>query len=184
MQTCRDRLWCMAAVVRDARRLSPQAQEDLRRRAVAAVKRGMTQAAVSTVFGVSAKTVWRWVNAFDSSGNGALKAGRRGRRAGEQKALTSQQEARLRRTVLGKDPDQVALPGLVWTRPQVRDLVRRWFGIGLSLVTIGKYLRSWRLSPQKPIRKAYEQNPEAVAAWLEVDYPAIAKRAKQEKAII
>jgi hypothetical protein len=61
----------------------------------------------------------------------------------------------------------------VRTRPQVRDLVRHRFGIGLSLVTIGKYLRSWRLSPQKPIRKAYEQKPQAVAQGLEVDYPAI-----------
>jgi hypothetical protein len=66
----------------------------------------------------------------------------------------------------------------------VRDLVRRWFGIGLSLVTIGKYLRSWNLLPQKPIRKAYEQNPEAVTCWLQVDYPAIATRAKREKAVI
>lgn len=174
----------MGVVVRDARRISSAAQEDLRRRAVAAVKSGMTQAAVSTVFGVSAKTVWRWVNAFDRNGNRALQAGRRGRRAGEQKALTPRQETRVRRAVLGKTPDQVALPGLVWTRPQVRDLIRLWYGVSLSLVTIGKYLRSWRLSPQKPIRKAYEQNPQAVARWLEVDYPAIAKRAKKEKAVI
>jgi transposase len=174
----------MKVVVRDARRLSPAAQEDLRRRAVAAVKSGMTQVAVSTVFGVSANAVSRWVNAFDSKGNQALTAGRRGRRAGEQKVLDPRQEARVRRAVLGKYPDQVALPGLVWTRPQVRDLVRRWYGIGLSLVTIGKYLRSWGLSPQKPVRKAYEQNPEAVARWLEVEYPAIAKRAKKEKAVI
>jgi transposase len=171
-------------VVKDARRLSSAAQEDLRRRAVAAVKGGMSQAAVSRVFSVSPKTVWRWVNAFDRKGNQALKAGKRGRRPDEQKALNPRQEARLRRAVLGKNPEQVALPGLVWTRPQVRDLVRRWFGVGLSLITIGNYLRSWRLSPQKPIRKAYEQNPEAVARWLEVDYPAIAKRAKREKAVI
>jgi transposase len=78
----------------------------------------------------------------------------------------------------------VALPGLVWTRPQVRQLVRNWFGIGLCLVSIGKYLRSWGLSPQKPIRKAYEQNPEAVARWLEEQYPAIAAKAKKDKAII
>jgi transposase len=174
----------MKVVVRDARRLSPAAQEDLRRRVVAAVKSGRTQVEVSTVFGVSPNSVSRWVNAFDRQGNQALKAGRRGRRAGEQKALDPRQEARVRRAVLGKHPDQVALPGLVWTRPQVRDLIRRWYGVGLSLVSIGKYLRSWRLSPQKPIRKAYEQNPEAVARWLEVDYPAIAKRAKKEKAVI
>jgi transposase len=174
----------MGAVVRDARRLSPAAQEDLRRRAVAAVTAGFTQAAVATVLGVSPQAVSKWVNAVDRNGNKALKAGKRGRRPGEQKTLDPRQEARLRRAVTGKYPEQVALPGLVWTRPQVRDLVRRWFGIGLSLVTIGKYLRSWGLSPQKPIRKAYEQNPEAVARWLEVEYPAIAGRARKEKAIV
>jgi len=174
----------MGVVVRDARRLSPAAQEDLRRRAVAAVKAGFTQAAVSTVLGVTPQAVSRWVNAVARKGNQALRAGKRGRRPGEQKALDPRQEARLRRAVIGKHPDQVALPGLVWTRPQVRDLVRRWFGIGLSLVTIGKYLRSWGLSPQKPIRRAYEQNPEAVARWLEQEYPAIAAQAKKEKAII
>jgi hypothetical protein len=77
-----------------------------------------------------------------------------------------------------------ALPGLVWTRQQVRDLVYRWFGISLSLVTIGGYLRSWGLSPQKPVRKAYEQDPEAVARWLEVQYPAIVKQARRDKAVI
>jgi transposase len=174
----------MGVIVRDARRLSPQAQEDLRCRAVAAVKAGHTQAAVSTVLGVSPKTVWRWVNAFDRKGNQALKAGKRGRRPGEQKALDPRQQARIRRAVLHKNPDQVALPGLVWTRPQVRQLIRDFFGIGLSLVTIGKYLRSWGLSPQKPIRRAYEQNPEAVARWLDQQYPAIEAQARKQKAII
>lgn len=174
----------MGVIVTDARRLSADAQEDLRCRAVAAVKGGMSQAAVSKVFGVSAKTVWRWVDAFDRNGDRALQNGRRGRRPGEQKALSAAQQGRVRRAVLGKYPDQVALPGLVWTRGQVADLVKRWFGIGLSRVTIGKYLRSWGLSPQKPIRKAYEQNPEAVERWLGVDYPAIVKRAKRCGAVI
>jgi transposase len=174
----------MDVTVRDARRLSPQAQEDLRRRAVAAVKAGFTQAAVSTMLSVSPKTVWRWVDAFDRKGNRALKAGKRGRRPGEQKALDVRQEARVRRAVVGKYPDQVALPGLVWTRPQVRQLVRNWFGVGLSLVTIGKYLRSWGLSPQQPIRRAYEQNPEAVARWLQVQHPAIEAQARKDTAVI
>jgi transposase len=174
----------MGVVVRDARRLSPQAQEDLRRRVVAAVKAGMSQAAAAKAFQVAPKSVWRWVDAFGREGNRALNAGARGRRAGEQKALTPRQEARLRRAVIHKYPDRVALPGLVWTRPQVRRLIRDWFGIGLSLVTIGKYLRSWGLSPQKPVRRAYEQNPEAVAEWLEVTYPGIVAQAKRDKAVI
>ncbi len=126
----------------------------------------------------------RWPLCWATDPGAALKAGKRGRRPGEQKALDPKQEARVRKAVLGKYPDQLALPGLVWTRPQVRQLVRNWFGIGLSLVTIGKYLRSWGLSPQKPIRRAYEQSPEAVARWLAEEYPAIQARAAKDKAII
>lgn len=170
--------------MRDARKLSAEAQEDLRRRAVAAVKGGMSQAEVSKVFGVSPKTVWRWVNAFDTSGNRGLSRGRRGRRPGEQKALSAPQQARVRRAVRDKYPDQIGLSGLVWTRATVRDLVSLWFGVVLSLVTIGKYLRSWGLSPQKPIRKAYEQDPAAVARWLEQAYPAIVKAAIRQGAVI
>jgi len=174
----------MGVTVRDARRLSPAAQEDLRQRAVAAVQAGHTQASVAIVLGVTPQAVSTWVNAVRRNGSKALKAGRRGRRPGEQKALDPKQEARVRRAVLGKFPDQVAIPGLVWTRPQVRQLIRNWFGIGLSLVTVGKYLRSWGLSPQKPIRKAYEQDPAAVARWLAQEYPAIEKKARREKALI
>ncbi len=174
----------MGVTTQDARRLSPAAQEDLRQRAVAAVQVGHTQASVAIVLGVTPQAVSKWVNAVRRNGSKALKAGRRGRRPGEQKALDPKQEARVRRAVLGKFPDQVALPGLVWTRPQVRQLVRDWFGIGLSLVTIGKYLRSWGLSPQKPIRRAYEQNPAAVARWLAEEYPAIEAKARRERAII
>ena len=174
----------MGVVVRDARRLSPTAQEDRRRRAVAAVQAGHTQTAVSTVLGVSPQAVSRWVNAVRRHGSGALKIGKRGRRAGERKALDPKREARVRRAVLGRYPDQVALPGLVWTRPQVRQLVRTWFGIGLSLVTIGTHLRSWGLWPRQPVRRAYEQNPEAVARWLAEEYPRIQARAAKEKAVI
>jgi transposase len=174
----------MGVVVTDARRLSPQGQEDLRRRVVAAVDSGRSQVEVAATFGVSPRSVSRWTTAFRAKGNRALAAGKRGRRPGEQKALTPHQQARVRRAVLTKFPDQLAIPGLVWTRPQVRDLVVNLFGIRLSRVTIGKYLRSWGLSPQKPIRKAYEQDPEKVARWLEADYPAIARKAKKDKAII
>lgn len=181
---CRYRWVCMGVVVSDARSLSPAAQEDLRRRVVAAVKGGMSQAAAARVFRVAPKTVWRWVDAFDRRGNRGLNARRRGRRAGEQKALTPRQQARVRRAVIHKCPDQLALPGLVWTRAQVRQLIRDWFGVELSLVTVGVYLRSWGLSPQKPVRRAYEQDPRAVSEWLQVTYPAIAARARRDKAVI
>lgn len=166
------------------RRLSPASQEDLRRRVVAAVESGRSQAEAAELFGVGVRSVSRWVNTFRRNGNRGLDARKRGRRPGEQQALEARQQARVRRAVLGKYPDQLALPGLVWTRGQVGELVTRWFGIELSRVTIGKYLRSWGLSPQKPTRVAYEKNPQQVTEWLEQRYPAIAERAKREKAIV
>ncbi|MFD2468447.1 IS630 family transposase [Amycolatopsis silviterrae] len=164
----------------DPRRLSGEAQEDLRRRVVAAVGSGRSQAEVAAVFGVSSRSVSRWMKALRDNGDKGLASGKRGRRPEEQKALTVRQQARLKRAVLGKFPDQLALPGLVWTRGQVGELVCRWFGIRLSRVTIGKYLRGWGLSPQKPVRRAYEQDPGAVRCWLEETYPAISARARRE----
>ncbi len=156
----------------------------MRRRVVAAVESGRSQVEVATVFDVSLLSVPRRVSTFRTKGNRGLQAGKRGRRPDEQKALGPRQQDRIRRAVIGKFPDQVALSGLVWTRGQVADLVKLWFGTSLSRVTIGRYLRSWGLSPRKPVRKAHEQNPQAVTRWLEQGYPAITARATREKAVI
>lgn len=87
---------------------------------------GMSQAEAARVFNVTAKSVWRWVDAHGRNGNRALNARVRGRRPGEQKALSPRQQARLRKAILGRYPDQLALPGLVWTRAQVRN----WYAAG------------------------------------------------------
>jgi len=86
--------------------------------------------------------------------------------------------------ILDVMPDQLKLPYGLWTRKAVRDLVKRELDIDVSLTTMGYYLRSWGFSPQKPKKKAFEQNPKAVKKWLEEEYPAIKKKAKQENAVI
>ena len=63
-------------------------------------------------------------------------------------------------------------------------LIARRFGISLSIWTVGRYLKRWGFTPQKPLRRAYEQNPEAVKRWLEEDYPAIRRQARAERAEI
>lgn len=174
----------MRVNVSDARRLSPQAQEDLRRRVVAAVLGGMSQAEAARVFQVSAKAVWRWVDSVRRQGDRALSAGRRGRRPQEQKALSKAQQRTVCRTVVNQSPTQAGGAGLLWTRKTVAELLARRFGVAVSLTTIGKYLRDWGLSPQKPIRWAYEQNPAAVREWLEIRYPAIVAKARKDGGII
>jgi hypothetical protein len=63
-------------------------------------------------------------------------------------------------------------------------LVAKRYHIDLSVWTIGRYLRHWGFTPQKPLRRAYEQDPEAVRRGLEEQYPAIYRQALQEKAEI
>lgn len=144
----------------------------------------MRQAEAAQVFAVAPQSVSRWVQAWRKGGSKGLAGRRRGRRPGEQKALSARQQRKLRYAVAEHTPAAFGLAGLVWTRKAVAELIRVRHGIVLSLRTVGNYLRFWGLSPQKPIRTAYEQDPEAVRRWLEVDYPVIAARARREGALI
>jgi transposase len=81
-------------------------------------------------------------------------------------------------------PDQLRLPFALWTREAVCALAKRRFGVEMSVWTAGRYLQRWGLTPQKPLRRAYERDPVAVERWLKQEYPAIATRAKAEKAEI
>jgi transposase len=170
-------------VVRDARSLPPEAQAELRRTAVRLVAEGRSKTEVGELLGVARETVGRWVKAHGGGGDRALDARRRGRRPGHTK-LTEAQQQRIATLVAGKNPDQLKLPGFLWTRALVRELIVREFGIELGEDTVGRYLREWGFSPQKPMRRAYEQSDEAVRRWLEVDYPQLVRRAYRERAEI
>ena len=170
-------------MVRDARSLPSDAQAELRRTAVRLVDEGRSKTEVAGLLSVSRETVGRWVKAHRAGGDRALDARRRGRRAGHTK-LTDAEQQKIAKLVAGKNPDQLKLPGFLWTRALVRDLIRQQLGIDVGEDTVGRYLRVWGMSPQKPMRRAYEQSDEAVRRWLEVDYPAIVKRAYRERAEI
>ena len=81
-------------------------------------------------------------------------------------------------------PDQLKLPFALWTRIAVQQLIKQLWAINMPIRTVGEYLKRWGFTPQKPLRKAYKQNPEAVKAWLNRAYPGIQKRAKKEDAEI
>lgn len=168
---------------RDARSLPQAAQEELRRRAVKLVGEGRKQVEVAGLLGVTRQAVGNWVRAHRGGGDRALAAGRRGRRGGHTK-LTEAQQQKIARLIVGNNPDQLKLPGFLWTRALVRDLIRQQFGVEVGEDTAGRYLRAWGFSPQKPMRRAYEQSDEAVRQWLEERYPEIEKRARRDRAEI
>lgn len=168
---------------RDARRLSSDAQENQRLSAIRAILAGTKQVEVARIFHVSVQSVCQWVKKYRDGGLRALGAKPRGRpKTGG--ALLPWQAATIVKILRSKDPNQLSLPFYLWTRDAVRDLVKNKYGIRLSRWTLGRYLKRWGFTPQKPLRRAYEQNPKAVRRWLEIDYPAICKRAKLEMALI
>jgi transposase len=148
------------------------------------VGEGRSQAEVAKLLDVSRQSVSEWVRAQRLGGDGALAAGRRGRRPGEKTALAPWQQSQIAKVIRDKNPDQLKLPGFLWTRALVCELIDRRFGVRVAEKTAGRYLRSWGFSPQKPARRALEQNPEVVARWLEERYPEIEKRARCERARI
>jgi transposase len=160
------------------------AQEELRRRAVALVGQGRRQTEVALLLDVSRQSVSEWVRAYRLGGDAALAAERRGRRLGEKTALLAWQQAQIAKAIADRNPDQLRLPGFLWTRALVCELIDRRFGIRITEKTAGRYLRRWGYSPQRPARRALEQHPELVAKWLDERYPEIERRAYREGAVI
>jgi transposase len=168
--------------LQDARHLSPDAQEALRYRVVNAIEQGMSKSEAARVFSVSRTAIHHWTKAFSAQGSRALKAKKRGRRHSSR--LAPHQAATTVRLITKQCPDQLGLPSALWTRETVRQLLEERYGVSVSVWTVGRYLKGWGLTPQKPLRRAYEQDPKAVKHWLEVEYPNIVKLAKAEGAQI
>src|SRR4029434_2765323 len=168
----------------DTRSLPAAAQAALRNRAVRAVLDGMTQAQAARVFGVHRNAVNRWIKRYREGGWAGLAEQRRGRRPGEQAALSQPQQQEVIALVRDATPDQLGLAGVLWTRDAVAELIARRYGLLLARTTVGGYLRGWGFSPQKPQRRALEQNPAAVRRWLAETYPAIRAQAKREGGMV
>jgi transposase len=168
--------------IHDTRSLPAVAQEDIRHKAVKAVLTGKTQVEVARLFGVTRQAVGKWIKKYRESGMNGLKAKRQGRPKGG--TLLPWQAAQVVRTITDHCPEQLKLPFYLWTREAVAQLIEKRFGIQLSVWTVGRYLARWGFSPQKPLRRAYEQKPAEVERWLKEEYPALREKAKQEKALI
>jgi transposase len=166
----------------DARTLPPAAQEDQRRKAVLAWHDGNSVVEIARLFGVSRQAVYQWVRRYEQAGSAGLKARKRGKPP--MPKLSAAQAATIRRRIVDRCPDQLKLPFFLWTREAVQQLIERDCGVKASRWTVGRYLKAWGFTPQKPARRALEQNPAAVARWRKEEFPAIQTRAKRENADI
>jgi len=171
--------------LKDARKLTQDAQEALRLRAIKwVVTEGKTRTEVASLLGVSRVAVSGWVSRYKKSGEEAVLKKKRGRRSQDMKKLKPYQCATIVNIIKDRCPDQLKLPFMLWTRDAVGMLIEKKFGIKLAVRSVGNYLKRWGFTPQKPLRRAYERQDAAVKVWLEETYPKIAEQAKKEKAEI
>lgn len=169
---------------RDARTLKSEAQEELRRQAIKMLQRGMKQQEVADQIEVSRRAVGIWWRAFEKSGWSALKKRKRGRPSGVHGKLTEAQEREIQKIITDKTPDQLKMKFALWSRDAVRTLIRERYAIEFTLQHIGGLLKRWGFTPQRPLKKAYEQRPAEVQKWMDESYPKVKAKAKAENAEI
>ena len=168
----------------DIRKLSRETQADLRKRVVVAVEeRGMLQTEAVRIFGVSLSAITKWVRAYRAEGLRALDKKRQGRPK-QTGILKGWQSAWVVRTITDKCPDQLKMPWGLWTREAVGALIYREYGIKMSVSSVSRLLKKWGFTPQKPIRRALERDPQAIKVWMREEYPKIHQLSKSEKATI
>jgi len=170
----------MAVELPDGRSESNEVLEALRLRAVAAREKGYAVLDIAAILGVREETVSRWCVKYEQGGQQALPGPRTGRPQGSGRLLSAEQEQSIQDLIDSKTPQDLGIPQALWTRAAVRDLIKQQTGQSLPIRTVGEYLARWGYTPQKPVRKAYKQDPEEVREWLGKEYPDIVRQAAEQ----
>jgi transposase len=165
----------------DARRLKYNELTELRKRGVSAVQEGQPVILVAKVLGVGKSTLFGWLARYRTGGWDALDAHRRG---GRPPKLTAKMMAWIYNTVATKDPRQVKFPFALWTSMMVAELIWRQFHIRLSRASVCRLMNQLGLSPQKPLWRAFQKDPERVEKWVKEEYPKILALAQKQRADI
>jgi transposase len=167
----------------DARKI-PASLHERRKQVILLHKKGYGSMKIIELTGLSWVAVKTAKNLYEEGGLSALKPKTRGRKSGMGRTLDIEQEKRIQQLICEKRPEQLKMDFALWTRAAVKELVRCEFGLAFPIRTIGDYLHRWGFTPQKPIKRAYEQQPKAVRKWLDEEYPEIERRCVGEGAEI
>ena len=169
---------------KDLRRVKDQERQFIKRDAIRMIKRGDKKKDIAIFYGVHVNTVRDWWKSYKKEGAKSLSYHKRGAKSENKKLLKPDQELRIQQMIIDVMPDQLKLDFALWTTKAVKELITREFSISIGRRAVGNYLNSWGFTPQKPKKRAYEQSAKKVQDWLEDEFPAIKKKAKEESATI
>jgi transposase len=145
--------------------------------AVERVREGERASSVISSYGFNRTTIYKWLTVVSCPGKG-LTALRSRPATGRPRALSARQEKQVFAWVNGKDPRQYGLDFGLWTRAMIVSLIEQKFSVKLGLTAVGELLAKLGLTPQKPLERAYQRNPEAIEKWKRETFPSIASAAK------
>lgn len=168
----------------DYRKQKPSEVYAVKKTVIKQSKKGISAEEISENTGLNINTVRKTIRIYKDKGMEALKPKKRGRRVGEKRTLTPEQENHIRNAIVDKTPDQLKMKCCLWDRNSVKELILRQYGISMPIRTVGHYLKRWGFTVQKPVKKAKKQKPEQVEKWLNEEYPAVREQAKAEGAVI
>lgn len=168
----------------NAKHASAAVQYEIRKSIVRMTKAGKTGKEIAKLLDVSEGHVSGVRKAYKAGGIKAIQPKKHGRKTGEKRKLTPEQEREIQSIIVDKTPDQLRFKECMWTRSNIRDLIREKYRIDMPLSTLGYYLERWGFSVQRPIKRAYKQDEQQVKNWVEAEFPGISARAKEEGAEI
>jgi len=163
----------------DLRTLTKEARTELQVVAVRMYKSELKQNKIAKTLGIRESTISSWLKNYKQTGI-LKKELKRGRPIGNGRTLSPNQEAHIKKLIVDKTPDQYKLPFALWTNAAIRQLIEQEFSMKMIERTICNYLHRWGFSPQRPIKRAYEQQPKAVQDWLDNKYPEIQRQCEKQ----
>ena len=164
----------------DARTQSREVLHERRKQVIRLHRKGIGVMSIVEQTGLSWSAVNAAIGLFGEGQWNALKPEARGKKPGSGRSLSAEQEQSIQRIICDRRPEQLKMDFALWSRGAVTALIERECGIALSVRAVGNYLKRWGFTPQRPMKKAYEQRPEAVQKWLDEQHPKIETQAKAE----